>query len=154
MRSDLAPALRRGHRDRTLGARPPAAPPAAPESYTFTAPEGLANSDIVFELAVSDGTNRVHAADGTPVIPMTLLGTFSPYMVVHKSSVVKIDPSIPFEVACLVGCGVTTGMGAVMGSKNLKAIIVNGDKKNRPEPANKEADKEADKRVRKRAARG
>ena len=43
---------------------------------------------------------------------MTLLGTFSPYMVVHKSSVVKIDPSIPFEVACLVGCGVTTGYGS------------------------------------------
>ena len=51
--------------------------------------------------AVSDNTHRIHATDGTPVIPMTLLGTFSPYMVVHKSSVVKIDPSIPFEVACL-----------------------------------------------------
>ncbi len=34
-------------------------------------------------------------ANGKPVIPMTLLGTFSPYMVVHKSSVVKIDPSDP-----------------------------------------------------------
>ena len=52
--------------------------------------------------AVSDGTHRIHAK-GQPVFPMTLLGTFSPYMVVHKSSVVKIDPSIPFEVACLVG---------------------------------------------------
>ncbi|MFN8469866.1 MAG: aldehyde ferredoxin oxidoreductase family protein [Caldilineaceae bacterium] len=39
------------------------------------------------------------------------------------------------------------GTGAVGGSKNLKAIIVNGDKKNRPEPANKEADKEARKRA-------
>ena len=55
--------------------------------------------------AVSDGTFRVQAK-GQNVYPMTLLGTFSPYMVVHKSSVVKIDPSIPFEVACLVGCGV------------------------------------------------
>jgi S-(hydroxymethyl)glutathione dehydrogenase/alcohol dehydrogenase len=43
---------------------------------------------------------------------MTLLGTFSPYMVVHKTSVVRIDPSVPFEVACLVGCGVTTGYGS------------------------------------------
>ena len=52
-------------------------------------------------MAVSDGTHRIHAK-GQPVFPMTLLGTFSPYMVVHKSSVVKIDPLIPFEVACLV----------------------------------------------------
>ena len=47
--------------------------------------------------AVSDGTFRIQAR-GQNVFPMTLLGTFSPYMVVHKSSVVKIDPSVPFEV--------------------------------------------------------
>ncbi|ANI42105.1 NDMA-dependent alcohol dehydrogenase [Mycolicibacterium vaccae] len=70
--------------------------------------------------AVSDNTHRIHAKDGTPVIPMTLLGTFSPYMVVHKSSVVKIDPSIPFEVACLVGCGVTTGYGSATRSANVR----------------------------------
>jgi len=69
--------------------------------------------------AVSDGTHRIHAK-GQPVFPMTLLGTFSPYMVVHKSSVVKIDPSIPFEVACLVGCGVTTGYGSAIRSGNVR----------------------------------
>ena len=69
--------------------------------------------------AVSDGTNRIHAK-GQPVFPMTLLGTFSPYMVVHKSSVVKIDPSIPFEVACLVGCGVTTGYGSAVRSGDIR----------------------------------
>jgi S-(hydroxymethyl)glutathione dehydrogenase/alcohol dehydrogenase len=70
-------------------------------------------------LAVSDGTNRIHAK-GQPVFPMTLLGTFSPYMVVHKSSVVKIDPSIPFEVACLVGCGVTTGYGSAVKAGDIR----------------------------------
>jgi S-(hydroxymethyl)glutathione dehydrogenase / alcohol dehydrogenase len=69
--------------------------------------------------AVSDGTFRIQAK-GQPVYPMTLLGTFSPYMVVHKSSVVKIDPSIPFEVACLVGCGVTTGYGSAVRSGNVR----------------------------------
>ena len=39
------------------------------------------------------------------------------------------------------------GTGAVAGSKHLKAVIVKGDKKNRPEPANKEADKEARKKA-------
>jgi S-(hydroxymethyl)glutathione dehydrogenase/alcohol dehydrogenase len=69
--------------------------------------------------AVSDGTNRIHAK-GQPVFPMTLLGTFSPYMVVHKSSVVKIDKSIPFEVACLVGCGVTTGYGSAVRTADIR----------------------------------
>jgi S-(hydroxymethyl)glutathione dehydrogenase/alcohol dehydrogenase len=69
--------------------------------------------------AVSDGTHRIHAK-GQPVFPMTLLGTFSPYMVVHKSSVVKIDPSIPFEVACLVGCGVTTGYGSAVRTGDIR----------------------------------
>jgi S-(hydroxymethyl)glutathione dehydrogenase / alcohol dehydrogenase len=69
--------------------------------------------------SVSDGTHRVHA-NGKPVFPMTLLGTFSPYMVVHKSSVVKIDPSIPFEVACLVGCGVTTGYGSATRTADIR----------------------------------
>ena len=69
--------------------------------------------------AVSDGTYRIHA-NGKPVFPMTLLGTFSPYMVVHKSSVVKIDKSVPFEVACLVGCGVTTGYGSAVHAGNIR----------------------------------
>ncbi len=71
-------------------------------------------------VAVSDGTHRIHTASGDPVFPMTLLGTFSPYMVVHKSSVVKIDPTIPFEVACLVGCGVTTGYGSAVRSGDIR----------------------------------
>ncbi|MEE6168447.1 MULTISPECIES: NDMA-dependent alcohol dehydrogenase [unclassified Mycolicibacterium] len=69
--------------------------------------------------AVSDGTFRIHAK-GQNVFPMTLLGTFSPYMVVHKSSVVKIDKSIPFEVACLVGCGVTTGYGSAVRAGDIR----------------------------------
>lgn len=69
--------------------------------------------------AVADDTHRIHAK-GQPVFPMTLLGTFSPYMVVHKSSVVKIDPSIPFEVACLVGCGVTTGYGSAVRAGDIR----------------------------------
>jgi S-(hydroxymethyl)glutathione dehydrogenase/alcohol dehydrogenase len=63
--------------------------------------------------SVSDGTFRVQTR-GRHVFPMSLLGTFSPYAVVHESSVVKVDPSIPFEVACLVGCGVTTGYGSAV----------------------------------------
>lgn len=65
----------------------------------------------LFGASVSDGSFRVQAR-GQNVYPMALLGTFSPYVVVHRTSVVKIDSSIPFEVACVVGCGVTTGYGS------------------------------------------
>jgi S-(hydroxymethyl)glutathione dehydrogenase/alcohol dehydrogenase len=40
--------------------------------------------------------------------------------VVHKTSVVKIDPSISFEVACLVGCGVTTGYGSATRTADVR----------------------------------
>lgn len=69
--------------------------------------------------SVTDGSFRIQAR-GQNVYPMTLLGTFSPYMVVHRSSVVKIDPSVPFEVACLVGCGVTTGYGSAVRTADVR----------------------------------
>ncbi|HEY3996408.1 MAG TPA: NDMA-dependent alcohol dehydrogenase [Mycobacterium sp.] len=72
--------------------------------------------------SVADGSFRV-TADGHNVIPMSLLGTFAPYLVVHQTSVVKVDPAIPFDVACLVGCGVTTGYGSAVRS----AAITPGD---------------------------
>ena len=42
--------------------------------------------------AIADGTSRVHAGS-TEAAPMNLLGTFAPYMTVHKDSVVKSTPT-------------------------------------------------------------
>jgi S-(hydroxymethyl)glutathione dehydrogenase / alcohol dehydrogenase len=86
--------------------------------------EGLRNlcdlgAGLLGGAAVSDGSFRIQVR-GQNVYPMTLLGTFSPYMVVHESSVVKIEPSIPFEVACLVGCGVTTGYGSAVRTAGVR----------------------------------
>lgn len=69
--------------------------------------------------SVSDGSFHV-TTGGRDVVAMSLLGTFSPYVVAHQSSVVKIDPTVPFEVACLVGCGVTTGYGSAVHSAAVK----------------------------------
>jgi S-(hydroxymethyl)glutathione dehydrogenase / alcohol dehydrogenase len=69
--------------------------------------------------AVSDGTFRVQVR-GQNAYPMSLLGTFAPYVVVHETSVVKVDPTIPFRVACLVGCGVTTGYGSATRAANVR----------------------------------
>ena len=69
--------------------------------------------------SVSDGSFRVQT-QGRNVIPMSLIGTFAPYVVAHHSSVVKIDKDIPFDVAALVGCGVTTGYGSAVRSADVR----------------------------------
>src|SRR5215469_3122210 len=58
-----------------------------------------------------DGTSRHHAR-GQDLNVMVCLGTFGKYSVVNQMSCVKIPDDIPLELACLVGCGVTTGWGS------------------------------------------
>jgi S-(hydroxymethyl)glutathione dehydrogenase/alcohol dehydrogenase len=41
------------------------------------------------------------------------VSTFSQYTVVSKFSVVAINPKAPLQKACLLGCGITTGYGAL-----------------------------------------
>ncbi|WP_029434161.1 NDMA-dependent alcohol dehydrogenase [Blastococcus sp. URHD0036] len=68
-------------------------------------------ANLLAGTSISDGSYRIQAK-GKDVLPMCLLGTFSPYITVHQASVVRIEPDIPLEVAALVGCGVTTGWGS------------------------------------------
>jgi S-(hydroxymethyl)glutathione dehydrogenase/alcohol dehydrogenase len=58
-----------------------------------------------------DGTSRHHAR-GKDLFTMVCLGTFGRHTVVNEMSCVKIEDDIPLELACLVGCGVTTGWGS------------------------------------------
>ena len=46
--------------------------------------------------------------------------TFAEYTVVHEESVAKIDEKAPLEVVCLLGCGVTTGLGAVLNTAKAR----------------------------------
>ncbi|QNJ93692.1 NDMA-dependent alcohol dehydrogenase [Mycolicibacterium fluoranthenivorans] len=78
--------------------------------------------------AIADGTSRIHAGSHE-VSPMNLLGTFAPYMTVHKDSVVKIDKDIPFETAAIMGCAVPTGFGSATNVAEVKpgeTVIVVG----------------------------
>jgi S-(hydroxymethyl)glutathione dehydrogenase/alcohol dehydrogenase len=47
------------------------------------------------------------------------LGTFAEYALVHQAATVVIDPDIPFPQASLVGCGVTTGVGAAINTAQV-----------------------------------
>ncbi len=76
-------------------------------------------SSLPFGASISDGSFRV-TAGGRDVYPTSLLGTFAPYAVVHQTSVVKIDPAVPWAAACLLGCAVPTGHGAATRSAAVR----------------------------------
>ena len=59
-----------------------------------------------------DGTTRF-SYKGEPVYHYMGTSTFSEYTVVAEVSLAKIDEKAPHEKVCLLGCGVTTGIGAV-----------------------------------------
>jgi alcohol dehydrogenase (nicotinoprotein) len=56
-----------------------------------------------------DGTFRFHDSNGEDLGGMCVVGSFSQYAVMSEWSCVKVDDTIPFDVAALVSCGVTTG---------------------------------------------
>ncbi|MBL8297704.1 MAG: S-(hydroxymethyl)glutathione dehydrogenase/class III alcohol dehydrogenase [Rhodanobacteraceae bacterium] len=66
-----------------------------------------------------DGTTRFSYA-GQPVYHYMGCSTFSEYTVVAEVSLAKISPAAPLEKVCLLGCGVTTGIGAVHNTAKVK----------------------------------
>jgi len=72
-----------------------------------------------------DGTSRFTAtrADGTRVPIAHFMGcsTFAEYTVVAAISVAVISPAAPLDKCCLLGCGVSTGYGAVVNTAKVEA---------------------------------
>jgi S-(hydroxymethyl)glutathione dehydrogenase / alcohol dehydrogenase len=69
---------------------------------------------------MADGSTRLHLRDGSPVYTMIGIGSLAELAVLRESQVVKIDPSVPLDVASLAGCGVTTGLGAVFNAAHVR----------------------------------
>lgn len=66
-----------------------------------------------------DGTTRFYK-DGQPIYHYMGCSTFSEYTVLPEISLAKVNKEAPLEEICLLGCGVTTGMGAVMNTAKVK----------------------------------
>lgn len=66
-----------------------------------------------------DGTSRVKM-NGEEIAVMSFLGNMAEYCVVPEACVVSIDKSYDFKAAALVGCGVTTGVGAAIKTAEVK----------------------------------
>ena len=67
-----------------------------------------------------DGTSRFSMLDGTPILHYMGCSTFSNYTVLPEIALAKINPDAPFEKVCYIGCGVTTGLGAVMNTAKVE----------------------------------
>ncbi len=67
-----------------------------------------------------DGTSRF-SKDGKPIFHYMGTSTFSEYTVLPEISVAKISKDAPLEKVCLLGCGVTTGIGAVLNTAKVEA---------------------------------
>ncbi|CAG8999332.1 MAG: S-(hydroxymethyl)glutathione dehydrogenase [Candidatus Celerinatantimonas neptuna] len=66
-----------------------------------------------------DGTTRFSIGD-TPIFHYMGCSTFSEYTVLPEIAIAKVNKDAPLEEVCLLGCGVTTGMGAVMNTAKVE----------------------------------
>ena len=58
--------------------------------------------------------------NGAPFRQFIGISSYAEKMLMHENSIVRIDPEIPLDRACLIGCGVLTGIGAAMRSAGLE----------------------------------
>ena len=67
-----------------------------------------------------DGSRRF-SHQGKPIYHYMGCSTFSEYTVVPEIALAKINPAAPLDKVCLLGCGVTTGIGAVLNTAKVEA---------------------------------
>ena len=59
--------------------------------------------------------------DGAPIVQFVHLSAFAERMLVHDNALVRIRPDVPLDRVALIGCGVTTGLGAVFNTARVPA---------------------------------
>ncbi|TKA94534.1 S-(hydroxymethyl)glutathione dehydrogenase/class III alcohol dehydrogenase [Cereibacter changlensis] len=74
-----------------------------------------------------DGTTRFSMLDGTPIHHYMGCSTFANHTVVPEIALAKVREDAPFDKICYIGCGVTTGIGAVINTAKVeigaKAVV-------------------------------
>ena len=65
-------------------------------------------------------TPRLSTPGGEPLAQFARLGGFAEEMLVHQNGIVKIRDDMPLDRAALIGCGVTTGLGAVIKTARIE----------------------------------
>lgn len=100
--------------------------PGTPVVIAFRVPCGrcvncLRGREPWCESPLGTAAPRVHRrGDGVSVTPFLRVGSFCPYVVVPAGAAIPFDPTLPFEQAALLGCGVATGVGAALFDAQLE----------------------------------
>jgi len=74
-----------------------------------------------FEGRPPDAPPRLAAANGDPLFQFANLSSFAETMLCPERSLVKIRDDMPLDRACLIGCGITTGLGAALNTVRIPA---------------------------------
>jgi S-(hydroxymethyl)glutathione dehydrogenase / alcohol dehydrogenase len=61
-----------------------------------------------------DGASKARLPDGRALGHLMFLGAFGEYCIVQEQQAIPVAKEIPFDRACLIGCGVMTGVGAAL----------------------------------------
>ena len=69
---------------------------------------------------VPEATPRLRGADGSLVLQFANLSSFAEQMLSHERALVKIRDDMPLDRAALIGCGVTTGLGAALNTAQVE----------------------------------
>ncbi len=67
-----------------------------------------------------DGTTRFSTLDGDPIFHYMGCSTFANHTVVPEIALAKVRQDAPFDKICYIGCGVTTGIGAVINTAKME----------------------------------
>ena len=67
-----------------------------------------------------DGSSRFSTLDGEPILHYMGCSTFANHTVLPEIALAKIREDAPFEIVCYIGCGVTTGIGAVINTAKVE----------------------------------
>ena len=67
-----------------------------------------------------DGTTRFSMLDGTPIYHYMGCSTFANHTVMPEIALAKVRADAPFDKICYIGCGVTTGIGAVINTAGVE----------------------------------
>jgi S-(hydroxymethyl)glutathione dehydrogenase/alcohol dehydrogenase len=100
-------------------------PPCGECNFCLTGQANLCTT-VMFSVA---GTSPHFRLGGQPIFAMAGIGTFTEEALLPQEAVVKIPADVPWDIASLIGCGVTTGVGAAINAAKVtpgSSVVVFG----------------------------
>lgn len=88
--------------------------------YCVTGRPALCDQAAKAVATLPDGSVPTHDRNGGPLNVFSGCGVMSEYATLHVDSVVRVDEDIPLDRAALIGCGVMTGVGAVINTARVE----------------------------------